>query len=347
MIDRLKYYCERVQEILLEHRILASVKKYAHRDDTVILMGTPLHGNLGDQAITLAETDFFTEGGYRVVEIPSPMVARYLEKWKTLISGKRIYVHGGGFIGSLWPEEQKMLETVIENFKESEIVILAQTVYYDKVDSRTECLNGLFGSHGKVVLCARETYSYEFACQHLYNAKVKLVPDMVLSVNWFDKQVQKQDKVLFCMRNDLEKTISDDTVNLLRELVKKYYPTANIEFTDTVVDGMIYPYMRKAKLQKKLTELSLAQIVVTDRLHGMVLSAMTNTPTLVFGNCNYKVKGIYDWIDSHSFIQYCDDTTKLEEYFAALTQEKDCHYSCDQARTAFEPLVEIVGNCHG
>ena len=186
MIDRLKYYCERVQEILLEHRILASVKKYAHRDDTVILMGTPLHGNLGDQAITLAETDFFTEGGYRVVEIPSPMVARYLEKWKTLISGKRIYVHGGGFIGSLWPEEQKMLETVIENFKESEIVILPQTVYYDKVDSRTECLNGLFGSHGKVVLCARETYSYEFVCQHLYNAKVQLVPDMVLSVNWFD-----------------------------------------------------------------------------------------------------------------------------------------------------------------
>lgn len=346
MIDRLKYYCERVQEILLEHRTLASVKKYAHREDTVILIGTPLHGNLGDQAIALAETDFFAKCGYRVVEIPSPMVAKYLDKWKTFVSGKRIYVHGGGFIGSLWPEEQKMLDNVIEHFGDSEIVILPQTVYYDKVDSRVEHLNGLFGKHGNVVLCAREAYSYDFACQHLYKAKVMLVPDMVLSANWFDKKPPKQDKIIFCMRNDLEKTISDDTINLLCELVKKHYPTAKIEFTDTVIDEMIYPYTRKAKLQKKLSELSLGQIVVTDRLHGMVLSAMTNTPTLVFSNCNYKVRGIYDWIDSHSFIKYCDDASKLEEQFFALTKETDCQYSCDKVTAAFEPLVEIVGNCH-
>lgn len=343
MIERLKYYCERIQEILLEHRILVSVKKHVHRDDIVLLVGTPLHGNLGDQAITMAEVEFFTQRGYRVLEIPSPMVIKYLDKWEKYISGKRIYVHGGGFIGSLWPEEQRMLENVIKSFPKNEIIILPQTVYYDKVDDRVKALNSLLAKHGNVVLCTRETYSYEFAKQYLYEAIVKLVPDMVLSVNWFDKQAKKQDKVIFCMRNDLEKTLSDNTVSLLRELVKTYYPDAKIEFTDTVVDGMIYPYMRKAKIQKKLQELSVAKLVVTDRLHGMVLAAMTNTPTLVFSNCNYKVKGIYDWIDSHSFIKYCDDTARLEEQFAVLTKEQNCQYSCDKTRASFETLAEIVG----
>ena len=343
MIDWLKYYCERVQEILLEHQILSAVKKHAHSKDTMLLMGTPLHGNLGDQAITLAEIEFFTQKGYRVLEIPSPMVARHLDKWKKYIAGKRIYVHGGGFIGTLWPEEQRMLEIVIESFPKSEIVILPQTVYYDKVDDRVEYLNGLFKKHGNIVLCTREVYSYDFAKQHLYEGTVKLVPDMVLSANWFDKQAQKKDTVLFCMRNDLEKTVSDDTVNLLCKLVKKYYPDAKAEFTDTVVDGMIYPYMRKAKLQKKLRQLSRAKLVVTDRLHGMVLAAMTNTPTLVLSNCNYKVKGIYDWIDDNSFIKYCDDISKIEEQFSMLTKEQRPQYNCDKARAYFEPLTEIVG----
>jgi len=131
MIERLKYYFERIQEILLERRTLAAVKKYAHHEDVVLLLGTPLHGNLGDQAIALAEIEFFRNLGHRVIEIPSGTVLRYLEEWKKIIPSKRIYVHGGGFVGSLWPEEQKMLESVIESFPENEIVILPQTIYYD------------------------------------------------------------------------------------------------------------------------------------------------------------------------------------------------------------------------
>jgi len=347
MIKRVKGYCARCRELFHEYQTLVSVKKLVHYEDTVLLVGTPLHGNLGDQAIALAEIDFFAQNGYRVVEIPSPMVKGYLCKWKKLICGKRIYVHGGGFVGSLWPEEQEMLEIVIDSFPENEIVILPQTVYFDKVDSRVVHLNELIGKHGNVVLCTREKYSYGFAHQYLYNAKVILVPDMVLSANWFDNCIRTRDKVLFCMRRDLEKKVSEDTIDKLQNIVSRYYPTADVVFTDTVVDDTIYPHMRKKRIQEKLAEMATSQLVITDRLHGMVLSAMTNTPTLVFSNCNYKVRGIYDWIANNSYLVYCDDTTRMEELIAELVNQGCSSYCFDDAKSAFGPLLEIVGNYHG
>lgn len=347
MIERVKYYYGRCLDRLNEYQVLSHVKRICGREDTVLLLGTPFHGNLGDQAITLAELEFFRDCGYRVAEIPSQLVARHLEQWKKLIAGKRIYVHGGGFVGSLWPEEEAMLETVIGSFPESEIIILPQTVYFDRVDDRVARLNGLLGKHGRVTLCARETYSFDFAKQHLSNAKVLLVPDMVLSADWREGGAHSRSTALFCMRRDLEKAISPDTVELLEALVKKYYPSANIVYMDTVVDGMVYPAGRKKALGKKLAELASAQIVVTDRLHGMVLSAMSNTPTLVFSNCNYKVKGIYDWIRNNTYIQYCDAPAKLEEQLSALAKEQNCKYCHDEAIKAFQPLKEIVGKYHG
>ena len=89
-----------------------------------------------------------------------------------------------------------------------------------------------------------------------------------------------------------------------------------------------------------------AKLVITDRLHGMVLSAMTNTPTLAFSNCNYKVKGIYDWISDNTFLAYCDDTTDIEARFAELIRAENCQYCNDAAVKAFAPLQEIVGNYH-
>lgn len=347
MIERIKYYYGRCKDRLNEHHVLSCVKRDCLRDDTVLLLGTPIHGNLGDQAITLAELEFFNNCGYRVAEIPSQWVVRHLEKWKTLFSGKRLYVHGGGFIGSLWPEEEKMLETVIENFPESEIVILPQTVYFDKVDDRVTSLNELLGKHGRVTLCARENYSFEFAVQYLNNANVLLVPDMVLSADWSNGRVQSRETALFCMRSDLEKTISKDTVATLESLVKTHFPSAKIVYTDTTVDKMVYPAERKKALKRKLAEFASAQVVVTDRLHGMVLSAMTDTPTLVFSNCNYKVKGIYDWISGNSFIQYCDNPANAEQQISVLETCHECHYSHDEAIKAFKPLTEIVGKYHG
>lgn len=342
----LRYFLGKRREAYKEHRIVALAKRNGRRKNAAFLLGTPLHPNMGDQAIALAELEFFQKNGQRVAEIPSPMIEKNLDIWKKIIGTKRIYIHGGGFVGTLWPEEEAMLEYVIANFLHNEIIILPQTVYFDQVDDNVKRLNELFGKHGNVTLCARETYSYEFACQHLSNAKVLLVPDMVLSANWFKDRQKKRTDVVFCMRSDLEKTISEETVRKLKTLVAEYDPQARIIFTDTVGEKRIYPNRRKDKLLRMLGVFASAKLVITDRLHGMVLSAMTNTPTLAFSNCNYKVKGIYDWISDNTFLAYCDDTTDIEARFAELIRAENCQYCNDAAVKAFAPLQEIVGNYH-
>lgn len=343
MINLVKRYYDRSKEIINEYQTIRHARKYASCENAVFMLGTPLHGNLGDQAITLAEMEFFSKKGLRVIEIPSPYVIPHLEKWKQIIGGKRIYIHGGGFVGTLWPEEEAMLETILETFIGNEIVILPQTVYFDKVDERVRHLNGLIKAQGNVTLCARETYSYEFARCHLNEANVILVPDMVLSANWFDNEPGNRDKVILCMRRDLEKSVTEEMMEGLKALVEKYYPDTETIYTDTVVDYMIYPHMRKRELKKKLSDLAQARLVVTDRLHGMVLAAMANAPSLVFANCNYKVQGIYNWISNNSFIAYCDDMSEAEEKIKALAKEENCVYNHDAAKEAFAPLTEIVG----
>lgn len=339
MLER--YYCG-CKEKLNEFQVMRKARKYSHCENSVFLLGTPLHGNLGDQAITLAEMEFFARNGYRVIEIPSPLVLPHLETWKEIIGKNRIYIHGGGFVGSLWPEEEAMLETVISAFIGNEIIILPQTVYFDNVDERVSHLNELLKRQGKVTLCARETYSYEFACRYLDGANVILVPDMVLSANWFDNKAGTRNKVILCMRRDLEKVITEETMDKLLSAVKTYYPDMEIVYTDTVIEGMVYPYMRKRVLKNMLSKLATARIVVTDRLHGMVLAAMANSPSLVFSNCNYKVQGIYHWISNNRFVSYCDDASQIEEKVRGLSQEENCVYNHDDAKRAFAPLTELV-----
>lgn len=46
----------------------------------------------------------------------------------------------------------------------------------------------------------------------------------------------------------------------------------------------------------KLNEFASHQCVITDRLHGMVLAAITDTPCIALGCNNYKIQGVYEWI---------------------------------------------------
>ena len=58
-------------------------------------------------------------------------------------------------------------------------------------------------------------------------------------------------------------------------------------------------------------------VVITDRLHGMILSIITGTPCIVFGNNYHKVESsYYSWfkdLEYVSFIQQKEIENKLEE----------------------------------
>ena len=168
----------------------------------------------------------------------------------------------------------------------------------------------------------------------------KFIPVVVI------KELSETDKILTALKNNdihcAEITFRTACAAEAIEYAVKHYPDMEIVYTDTVIEGMVYPYMRKRVLKNMLSKLATARIVVTDRLHGMVLAAMANSPSLVFSNCNYKVQGIYHWISNNRFVSYCDDASQIEEKVRGLSQEENCVYNHDDAKKAFAPLTELV-----
>lgn len=66
------------------------------------------------------------------------------------------------------------------------------------------------------------------------------------------------------------------------------------------------------EFEKKLDDLKSAELVVTDRLHGMIFAAITSTPCIVLPNYNHKIKYQYEWIKHLNYIVFLDDLNNLE-----------------------------------
>ena len=66
---------------------------------------------------------------------------------------------------------------------------------------------------------------------------------------------------------------------------------------------------REQSVREKLEEFSQAELVITDRLHGMIFSAITSTPCIAMDNLSRKVSGGYEWLKYLEYIQMVEPET--------------------------------------
>ena len=71
--------------------------------------------------------------------------------------------------------------------------------------------------------------------------------------------------------------------------------------------------MSELYVYNKLTEFASASLVITDRLHGLIFSAITNTPCIAFDNLSGKVHGIYHWIEDIPTIRLINTFKEIKE----------------------------------
>ena len=290
-----------------------------NNQEKCILFGTPKHGNIGDHAITIAIYKFMSDRGKKVFEVSS-FDRFYLMDYikKTIENDDIILINGGGFIGSQWIEEEKMVRDVVSSFKDNKIIIFPQTLYYkDDENGKKECdisLN-IYNNHKDLTICTREKKSYNFVTENITNARCIFVPDIVLYLDNIDFN-NKRENALFCLRSDPEKSVSNTDIKKVKECFKSN--NLNIDYTDTVINSQISKVDREKIFYDKLEEFSKYKIVVTDRLHGMIFAAITSTPCLVFSNYNYKVKGVYEWIKNLDYISFIEGDFDADEQIKKL-----------------------------
>lgn len=310
---------------------------------SVILMGTPIHGNIGDQAIAYAENIFFADLDLSVAEIPSPFVSHYMKLWKKIVGNKPVFVHGGGFIGSLWPDEHKMLEDVLDNFKENPIIILPQTIDFENDTALLERFNQKLSQCNEVTICVREEISLQKYKNYIPSSKLVLVPDMVLYLNsCFFQKMKQEHKAVFCIRSDKEKRINCEIIEKLKAEFSRKDPNLFIEMTDMIINITVQPDMRKKIVFDKIKEFSKAELLVTDRLHGMVFGMLAGVPVAVFSNLNHKIDGVYRWISENPMIFRCDSVEKVMEFWGICAGLENKGTNSINLTEQFNVLKELV-----
>ncbi len=313
----------------------------------ILILNTATHGNLGDHAIVLAELAFL--GRYapekKVFQIVGKEFDRYRNRLKKILPKKTlICINGGGDIGNLWPNEEIRQRKIIEDYPCNRIIFFPQTATFDLLteDGRAffEESKKTYSAHRSLTVFAREENTYAFMKKYMPDVDCVKVPDIVLSYR-YEVEERPRKNILFCLRADVEKAITKETIGEILAAVRQSFPNDEIIFTDTVLDREVDPSEREIAVSRKLRQFSGTRLVITDRLHGMVFAYLTKTPCVALSNCNGKVKHVYEWIKDCPYIQFADSAEEVKTALAACATHAQESCTSDFA-DAFRPLSDIL-----
>lgn len=295
-----------------------------------IMLATAEHANIGDAAITLAEQQVLSEQfpEYFQVEI-STYEFRQKEAFLHAILNSEdiLFIHGGGNVGDLYLVEEELHRKIISEFPNNKIVIFPQTIYF----SDTECgaleltkSSRIYNSHKDLTLFARGETSLEIAKKHFYKVKTILMPDSahVLRSHYvFDRS-----GALLCLRDDKEGKLDCEGKDLIVNTAKAL--TGSIDRSSNIHTEDVTREIRGLVVRKELMRFAKHQVVITDRLHGMIFSAATGTPCVVLSSYNHKIREYYEafFQDSNAVFFIGDDMGKLENAVEQAMQVTDVFY---------------------
>lgn len=307
--------------------------------NAVYFVMTPEHGNMGDHAIAEATSQMLRELSIEYVEITTKALEQLKKnKWLGIMNHKTIIVNGGGNLGTLWfGVEDTFRKLVIAN-PDSSVFCLPNTMFYEDSDwgrSELEKSIMIYNNHAKLKLYAREMISYKMMKRY-YN-QVAIVPDMALLMNKCINGTVRNG-CLLCLRNDKERTRSDDTEANIVAQVKLLFGD-NYRHTDMCIDHGVTISSRHAELEAKYDEFRSAELVVTDRLHGMIFAAITGTPCIVIGSMSHKVKGCFEWLRDLEYIRFIDSAKDLMLEFDTIPQKE---FVYDNSKLI--PMYDVLKN---
>lgn len=305
---------------LLVKRQIAKIHKTGR--PCYFLLATPCHGNLGDQAIVYAEKKLLTQCGLlqSVIEI-SDREYRVIRGrlsghvWKKDV----ILLDGGGNMGTLWENEDNKISEIIQTYSHNRIIVFPQTCFYEGTQEAQDRLSKnrrIYESNPNLTIFIRDRISYDFCLNKFRKTDFRYAPDIVLSIEKYGI-ADKQGKCLLCFRSDKEKVIAAEEIAALkRELDKKNMITDEVS---TVIKRKVGGRNRNRELYKVWKKFAAADLVITDRLHGMIFAAITSVPCLAMDNVSGKISGVCGWLEETGNIKVCGSMdeiiSKVDEYY--------------------------------
>lgn len=304
-----------------ERYVYPVVGRHPAKDD-VFLVLSPTYKNLGDHAIANAEMDLLRQWGIPCREIAIDLIQTLARHDDYGVFGRgTVLVTGGGFLGTLWPHMHEMTTRMIEGNPRAKIVILPNTFYFDNTPAGErlfEASQDTFNRPNVKRVYLREKLSYDMLRDKYTTAK--LVPDMVMSMNESRPGVSRGG-CLICLRDDKEKTLADAQTAAVYDSVNALFG-GDVITADMREAADVPLAERQEKLERKFDQFRQAALVITDRLHGMIFSAITGTPCIVMNSRSHKLIGCYEWLKDLDYVRFCDDAAQIGEIWAQMPREE-------------------------
>lgn len=303
----------------------------------------PEHGNLGDYAIGYAEMKFFKE--YFPDDCLYCITSNQWKSYKTEIINQVkendiIFFNGGGYLGTLWgdnEEFQELCDCFVNNVK---IFLPNNFTFKEELSEQNEdfvnCISWMNKTEN-IFLFFRTKASYEIAKK--YFTRAYYFPDMALNL-FSRREVEPENKILLCLRNDREKNF--DRIKDMKELLDKKGILfeewdINLEKHISQIEGLSYVHDIIRKIQSY-------KMVVTDRLHGMILATISQVPVVAFDNSTHKVQGVYDWLKDVDSVVYLEnhEIEKVVELSERIINAKTLDE--DGFRNYFDRMAVVIEN---
>lgn len=331
---------------LLTTYFLSKKKKMAQFDNPnkkIVIALAANYGNLGDVAITYAQKQFLKKNfpEYDVIEFEISNTFTGMKSLKQYIrQDDMITIVGGGNLGDLYDDIEFARQFIIRNFPKNKIVIFPQTIVFSKTLSgrlRLLWAKAIYNSHKDLTLFVREQFSFE-QYRSVFR-RIEKAPDIVMSMDYAEPEGVERDGITVCFRDDKENGVDMVVKDRLVSEIQRNYP---VQMKDTHVGNQNNLQKLYAELHNLISIFQKSRVVITDRLHGMILSYITHTPCVALCGGNKKILGCYQWIAESNYVRLIESDVN-EDSLETVLREIDTLYKMKKEEKQCADLTNKFG----
>lgn len=285
-------------------RIDELVGGFVGEGEPYALLDWPDYSNVGDSAIWLGTSSALTRASGR----PPSLVTRLGRFPDTLdrdLPEGSIFLTGGGNFGDVWTDCQERRIALLERLPGRTIVQLSQSVFFADPKAADATARAI-EAHGRFTLVVRDRRSFDWASAR-FACPVVLAPDMAFALGPISAPVSPREDVICLARGDRERRPDFDALRDLapfgpvvdwpgeprhsfdRLLSSMARRLADLSATGMAMVERVYHARAESRLRHGLEILARGDCVVTDRLHGHILSVLMGKPHLVYDNSYGKI----------------------------------------------------------
>jgi pyruvyl transferase EpsO len=303
------------------------------RGSRVALLDFPDYGNVGDSAIWLGQLAALRASGAVVAYAASAPGYDSAELRRTVRADEGVVLlSGGGNFGDLWPVHGELRRKVLTDLRDYPVVQLPQSIHFSDERNRAS-MQSLLRAHPSFTLLVRDEPSRDLA-ESLLEQPVVLCPDVVFALGPLPRPSRPEQPVVWLSRDDQEGPggraqrpgdphavdwIDEPVVPLplLERAVNRWKRTGR--GVPAAMDVTLLRRRAELRVRHGTRMLSRGHVVVTNRLHGMILSLLMGIPHFVSDTKQGKIGAFHrTWLASATPDVLCDSETEALDRARAL-----------------------------